>query len=377
MVHDPFLCFCCDGCEIMIIFAVGNGNSCPVTCYKFYLVMTNDISKPKNETFTWLQPGAWRKPCIVHVTMVANSRQALFGKLAHDGSKAVVEKTPIGWALINQQRRLLEMCPEMKILADKVMPDHHHMVLQVQRTMPRSIREVVRGYMQGCKEEARKLGFTENLYDAPPFYRVLTHRGQLHAMIEYVKANAERAWLRRQNPDLFRMHRKTEVCGLQFTSMGNHFLLDWPDRQLVEMSRSSSDEQIEKRLKEVMVAAHNGAVTYTAAISNGEKIIAKSVREHGFPLVVLLNNGFPAEGASQERFYKPGGVYFEACSKGRLLLMEPEEGTFVNPAVMMATEDVLKKKAEAKHYSYIGVPVKSQRYRFVALNEMGRILVTR
>ena len=339
--------------------------------------MTNDISRPKNETFTWLQPGAWRKPCIVHVTMVANSRQALFGKLAHDGSKAVVEKTPIGWALINQQRRLLEMCPEMKILADKVMPDHHHMVLQVQRTMPRSIREVVRGYMQGCKEEARKQGFTENLYDAPPFYRVLTHRGQLHAMIEYVKANAERAWLRRQNPDLFRMHRKTEVCGLQFTSMGNHFLLDWPDRQLVEMSRSSSDEQIEKRLKEVMVAAHNGAVTYTAAISNGEKIIAKSVREHGFPLVVLLNNGFPAEGASHERFYKPGGVYFEACSKGRLLLMEPEEGAFVNPAVMMATEDVLKKKAEVKHYSYTGSSVNSQRYRFVALNEMGRILVTR
>jgi hypothetical protein len=76
---------------------------------------------------------------------------------------------------------LLELCPEIKILADKVMPDHHHIVLQVQRTMPRSIREVVRGYMQGCKEEARKHGFTENIYDGTPFYRVLTHKGQLHA----------------------------------------------------------------------------------------------------------------------------------------------------------------------------------------------------
>ena len=116
--------------------------------------------------------------------MVANARQPLFGKLAHNGAEAVIEKTAIGWALINQQRRLLELCPEVKILADKVMPDHHHMVLQVQRTMPRSIRQVVRGYMQGCKEEARKLGFVENLYDGPPFYRVLTHKGQLHAMIE-------------------------------------------------------------------------------------------------------------------------------------------------------------------------------------------------
>ena len=340
--------------------------------------MPNENSSiPKNETFTWLEPGTWRKPCIVHVTMVANSRQALFGQLSHNGSEAVVEKTPIGWAVINQQRRLLEMCPVIKILADKVMPDHHHMVLQVLRTMPRSIREVVRGYMQGCKGEARKLGFAENLYDAPPFFRVLTHKGQLHAMIEYVKANAERAWQRRQNPDLFRMHRRTEVCGLQFTSMGNHFLLDWPDRQLVEMSRSASDDQVEDRLRAVLAAAHNGAVTYTAAISKGEQKIARTLREQGYPLVVLLNDGFPAAGSPQERFYKPGGVYFEACSKGQLLLMEPDESAFVNEAVMAATEETLRRKAEAKHYSYVRVPVESLRYRFVALNEIGRMLVER
>lgn len=340
--------------------------------------MTNEKEHtPRNETFTWLEPGAWRKPCIVHVTMVANSRQALFGKLTHDGSEAVIEKTPIGWALINQQRRLLELCPEIKILADKVMPDHHHMVLQVQRTMPRSIREVVRGYMQGCKAEARKLGFIDNLYDAPPFYRVLTHKGQLHAMIEYVKANAERAWQRRQNPDLFKMHRRTEVCDLQFTSMGNHFLLDWPERQLVEMSREASAGQIEELLQQVLAAAHNGAVTYTAAISKGEQQIARTVREQGFPLVVLLNDGFPAEGSPHERFYKPGGVYFEACPKGKLLLMEPDSSAFVNPVVIKATEEALRQKAEAKHYSYRPIPVESQRYRFVALNEIGRLLVNR
>ena len=340
--------------------------------------MTNENANiPKNETHTWLEPGAWRKPCIVHVTMVANARQALFGKLAHNGSEAVIEKTAIGWALINQQRRLLELCPEIKILADKVMPDHHHMVLQVQRTMPRSIRQVVRGYMQGCKEEARKLGFVENLYDGPPFYRVLTHKGQLHAMIEYVKANTERAWQRKQNPDLFRMHRRTEVCELRFTSMGNHFLLDWPERQLVEMSREASNGQIEERLQLVLAAAHNGAVTYTAAISKGEQKIARMVREKGFPLVVLLNDGFPKEGSPHERFYKPGGVYFEACSKGKLLLMEPDESAFANPFVMTATEETLRRKAEAKHYSYHPIPVESQRYRFVALNEIGRLLVER
>ena len=345
---------------------------------KFHLLMNDENSNtPKNETFKWLEPGAWRKPCIVHVTMVANSRQPLFGKLSHNGSEAVVEKTPIGWVLVNQQHKLLELCPEIKILADKVMPDHHHMVLQVQRTMPRSIREVVRGYMQGCKGEARKLGVTENLYDAPPFFRVLTHKGQLHAMIEYVKANAERAWQRRQNPNLFRMHRRTEACGLQFTSMGNHFLLEWPDRQLVEISRSASDELVEARLKSVLAAAHNGAVTYTSAISKGEQKIARTLREQGYPLVVLLNDGFPAAGSPQERFYKPGGAYFEVCSKGRLLLMEPDESAFINEVIMTATHETLRRKAEAKHYCYAPVPVESQRYRFVALNEIGQLLVER
>ena len=229
----------------------------------------------------------------------------------------------------------------------------------------------------GRKKEARKLGFSDNLYDAAPFYRVLTHKGQLHAMIEYVKANTERAWQRRLNPDLFRMHRQTGVCELLFTSMGNHFLLDWPDRQLVEMSRSANEEQIDDRLKSVLAAAHNGAVTYTAAISKGEQKIARTVREQGFPLVILLNDGFPAEGSPQERFYKPGGAYFEACSRGKLLLMEPDESAFVNPVVMKATEETLRRKAEAKHFSYSTIPTNSLRYRFVALNEMGRELVTR
>ncbi len=338
---------------------------------------SENVNTPRNETHTWLEPGAWRKPCIVHVTMVANARQPLFGKLTHNGSEAFIEKSPIGWALINQQRRLLELCPEIKILADKVMPDHHHMVLQVQRTMSRNIRQVVRGYMQGCKEEARKLGFAENLYDAPPFYRVLTHKGQLHAMIEYVKANAERAWQRRLNPDLFKMHRKTEVCQLQFTSLGNHFLLDWPERQLVEMSREASEGLIEQRLQSVLAAAHHGAVTYTAAISKGEQKIARMVRKKGFPLVVLLNDGFPKEGSPHERYYKPGGVYFEACSRGKLLLMEPDGSAFVNPVVMKATEGALRRKDEAKHYSYSPILVESLRYRFVALNEIGRMLVER
>ncbi len=326
------------------------------------------------ERFTWQEPGAWRKPCIVHVTMVANNRQPLFGTLMHGAVSAYVEKTPLGQVLIEQQEKMLSMCPEIKILADKIMPDHHHIVLQVTRTMRRSIKEVVRGYMQGCKAEARKLGITENIYDAPPFFRTLCHKGQLVKMIKYVQDNAERAWLRKQNPDLFRMHRKNIVCGLTFTSLGNHFLLDWPDKQLIEISRRSTDEQIQKQMDTALALARYGVVTYTAAISKGEQLIARTIREQGFPLVVLLNDGFPKEGSPHEKYYKPGGVYFEACSKGKLLLLEPSEQTFADSNIRNATENMLRKKADAKHFSYTPIPLNSQRYRFMALNEIGRLL---
>ena len=162
---------------------------------------------------------------------------------------------------------------------------------------------------------------------------------------------------------------------MSFTSMGNHFLLDWPDRQVVEMSRSASNEEVQERLRTVLEAAHNGTVTYTATISKGEQLIARTLREQGYPLVVLLNDGFPKKGSPHERYYKPGGVYFEACSKGQLLLLEPTEQAFLDADIQAAVEETLRRKAEVRHYAYTPIPVSSQRYRFVSLNEMAKRLV--
>ena len=193
-------------------------------------------------------------------------------------------------------------------------------------------------------------------------------------MIDYVKDNPRRLWLKSHNPDLFKLHRRTVAVGLSFTSLGNHFLLSWPDGQTVEMSRSATNAQIQQRLRSALAAAHDGAVTFTAAISKGEQLIARILREQGYPLVVLLNDGFPKEGSPHERYYKPGGVYFEACSKGQLLLLEPTEEAFLDAGIQKAVEATLRRKAEERHYSYTPVPVTSQRYRFVALNEMAKRL---
>ena len=358
---------------------------------------------------------------IYHFTLPVEERYPLFGTLDGESAEtAFVRLNPFGRRVCQMSCGLAQFYAEkgfaLKVLAQKVMPDHVHLVILVLEPLPQSIGAVVRGFKSGCTKVYKEMyGSGENaagvhgnqegnaagVYrnrgseDAPVHFarifarrgsiwqqdvayyheRILHAPGQLRRMIDYVKDNPRRLWIKSHNPEFFRLHRQMEAAGLSFTSMGNHFLLDWPDKQMVEMSRSATNEEVQERLREVLAAAHNGTVTYTAAISKGEQLIARTLREQGYPLVVLLNDGFPKEGSPHERYYKPGGVYFEACSKGQLLLLEPTEQSFLDTGIQAAVEETLRRKAEVRHYTYSPIPVTSQRYRFVALNEMARRLV--
>ena len=391
----------------------------------------------------------YRGRAIYHFTLPVEGRYPLFGTLEGESAEtAVVRLNAFGRRVCQMLSGLAQFYEgkgyALKVLAQMVMPDHVHLVIQVLEPLPQSIGAVVRGFKSGCtkvyKEEFYYSGedaaevHGEGQKDAAGmhgegqkggagmngegqkgaagmngrgqaggagmngevpvhFARIFTGRGsiwqedaayyherilhapgQLRRMIDYVKDNPRRLWLKRHNPDLFKLHRRTAAAGLSFTSMGNHFLLNWPDGQTVEMTRSATNEQIQEQRGSALAAAHNGAVTYTAAISKGEQIIARSLREQGYPLVVLLNDGFPKDGSPHERYYKPGGIYFEACSKGRLLLLEPTEEAFLDASIQKAVEETLRRKAEERHYLYRPIPVTSQRYRFMALNEMARLL---
>ena len=386
---------------------------------------------------------------IYHFTLPVEERFPLFGTLEGERAEtAFVRLNPFGRRVCQMLCGLAQFYAGkgfvLKVLAQKVMPDHVHLVIQVLEPLPQSIGAVVRGFKSGCTKAYKEMyGSGENAagmhgrdengknaagvhgngeenaagvhgngevkaagvhgngedrherdanapvhfarifagrgsiwqQDAAYYHeRILHAPGQLRRMIDYVKDNPRRLWIKSHNPELFRLHRRTEEAGLSFTSMGNHFLLDWPDKQVVEMSRSATNDEVQEWLRKVLAAAHNGTVTYTAAISKGEQIIARTLREQGYPLVVLLNNGFPKEGSPHERYYKPGGVYFEACSKGQLLLLEPTEQAFLDAGIQAAVEETLRRKAEERHYTYTPIPMTSQRYRFVALNEMAKRL---
>lgn len=239
--------------------------------------------------------------------------------------------------------------------------------------------------------------------------KVLHCEGQLDRMMRYVKDNPRRLWLKRHNPELFRLRNDVvytcpgsvqgagtamaaaggavasgvggavvggagnvcagraastagavaggSVCQWRFRAMGNMFLLDFALKQYLQCSRRATPDDIERLRAATLERAANGYVTVTAAISEGEKAIARAVREAGFPLVILLKDGFPQVGSAHERYYKPGGVYFDACAAGRLLLLEPYPEVMDDAGLVASVE----RKAP-------GVPKGRLRYHFLGLN---------
>ena len=210
-----------------------------------------------------------------------------------------------------------------------------------------------------------------------PFLRTLSAKGQLQEMFDYISLNAYRKWVVKHNPHLFTLHKDTVVEGLHFRSLGNHWLLDWPERQMVECSRSETQADWDKRLEDILFYAKLGTVTYTAAVNKGEAYIARKVREAGCPLVILMKDGFPTAGSPHEKYFKPGGVYFDACKEARLLLMEAYPTTYEDKRLVTATENALRCKAQSRHQTYAPLPHNALRWRFMAGNELIRILVER
>jgi REP element-mobilizing transposase RayT len=192
---------------------------------------------------------------------------------------------------------------------------------------------------------------------------LLYGRGQLARMKRYIKENPRRLALKRANRELFRIRQDYTIGRFSCTVLGNIFLAGHPQRQVLQCSRSLTPEQIEERRSECLMQAANGAVFITAAISQGEKVIARSLREHGFPLIILLEQGFPKPESSHYHYFKPQGVYFEACAAGRLLLVEPHAEALERPEV---AQRVIAKTGN--------IPHTTQRYRFVAMNVIADVM---
>ena len=374
------------------------------------------------ERFVWKRhKDIFKGVGIYHITFVVTGRQPLLGELVIDHDEPRCLPTDLGRAISHDLDEIQQRRPYVRLLAKQLMPDHIHVLLYVTEDSSVSIKEIARGMRQGWRQMATTVSIDPQMPSAEeykqmpkgvaqmpsaeeykqmpkgvtqmpkgvaqmpdtgthqplfetPFFRTLAHKGQLDTMIQYIHDNPRRAMLKQQNPDLFTLRRDTRVGELCFTSLGNLFLLDYPEKQPIICSRTLSEQQITAQQTDALYQAKNGCITVSAAISPGERQIARAVREAGAPLIILLKDGFPKAGDPHEKYYKPGGVYFEACAAGRLLLLEPTADTLTLPDIQRRTEQTLREKAEARHWNYQPIPVTSDRYRMMAANEIVKVL---
>jgi REP element-mobilizing transposase RayT len=326
---------------------------------------------------------------MYHFTLVVAERVPLFGKLVESGKpeEANIELTNYGEQVLRLMRDIPDYYSQkgyaLKILASQVMPDHIHLLLQATDPLPQKIGEVIRGFKSACtalykqKYVSCRNDATEGK-DVFLFSRIFTRTGtiwepdiahyheriihsydQLVRTIRYIKDNPRRLAMKRANPELFRIQEEIEYNGMRMRAMGNRFLLDYPDKAIIQCSRDMTIEEIKERKEAYTAAAENGTVFISAAISEGEKQICRCLRESGYPLVVLLTEGFPKEDHPHYKYYKPSGDYYEACAEGRLLLIEPDAEILERPQIV--------EKTAAK----VGdIPHSAKRWRFVAMNFM-------
>ena len=297
-----------------------------------------------------------------------------------------ISLSPAGEAVMREWRDIAAHHPALKPLYMQVMPDHVHFILQVLRPLDKPLGIAIGGFKTGSSKAA--IGgpglWAEGFQDT-----ILFHEGQLDAMFRYLRDNPRRLAIKRLSPDLFRVRNNLKLllqaqnrplqaqnrplqaqnrplqaqdrplqalggaaCSVPgaeapgygyFSAIGNHFLLESPNKLQVQCSRSLfgyrrvakpgggskiardadgspiadfSSPEFEEKRDELLAAAKHGAVLVSPCISDGEREIARLAHAAGANIVALRNMGFSP-------LYKPGGKLFDKTADGKLLLLAP------------------------------------------------------
>ena len=302
----------------------------------------------------------YKDPSILMITLVTTNRQPILGILKGE----TIERTKLGQAIAEEINRIptYNGAESIEIYSYVIMPDHVHILLRIHDRLPKHIGQYIAWFKIKCTDACSALTggpVSETMRPFAPDYhdRLLKGKNQLSHMVRYIQDNPRRLALKRANKDLFRIRQNQQINTIPCTVLGNIFLIEHPLRQVLQCSRRLTQEQIDNLKADCLREAADGTVYVTAAISEGEKQIARALREAGFPLIILLEKGFPAPDDPHYSYFKPKGVYFEACAAGKLLLIEPRRD-------LLDREDIaVKTEAKVGH-----IPHDSQRYRFVAMN---------
>jgi hypothetical protein len=227
------------------------------------------------------------------------------------------------------------------------MPDRFHGIIFIKEEMDISLGQVICGFMIWCTKayhrviqaaytlptklkvgDVRISAYTPTmpcfrptlspLWEKGYHDRPLRRNGQLQHMIDYVKNNPRRLWMRRHSAHFFRLHQDVRIGAHVFTAKGDMTLLQRP-MHAVHVRRRFSEEERRAYMNRCIIAARQGKVLIGAFISEYEQQVRTVALAEGHTVIQLTTDVLT-------EYYKPYGSLFDACSNGQLLLLSQREG---------------------------------------------------
>ena len=265
----------------------------------------------------------YRDIAIYLITLCVEERRPLIGTLCPPDEfhgSPWIKLSPLGQQVKQAWLNIPKYHPEVKILAFQPMPDHIHGIIHVTRPMNCHLGRVIQGFKKGCYDALHPSADPgeelDSLWEEGYNDRILHGAGQLKRWYHYLDNNPIRLWTKRNVPSYFTAHKSITIGNTSVTTMGNRFLLNYPEKVNVRCSRSLSQDDIKAECQRYLSLASRGAVLVSPCISPGEKEVMSYAFEAGFPLIILIENGFAP-------MQKPAGRQFDACAQGRLLIVAP------------------------------------------------------
>jgi len=265
----------------------------------------------------------YRSRCIYMITLVVDQRRPLLGHITGDGisQAATMHPTALGSAILAELSQITRHYPAIQIIAHQLMPDHLHFIIYVRDTISRHLSHVISSYKVGCNRlyhSACPGEASTGLWESGFHDRILKGKNHLQRMMDYIDDNPRRAAIKRHHRDYFAIQRNVQAAGLTYAALGNLFLLQAPLLLQVQCTRKLTPEVTRDAIQYYLEQARHGAVLVSPCISPGEKAVMRAAFLAGYPTIILLENGFAP-------LAKPGGQRFDACARGRLLLLAPWE----------------------------------------------------
>ena len=290
-----------------------------------------------------------------------------------------IELTELGKAVESEWFGIHGYYPQIEVMAVQMMPDHLHGILFVRERLPVHLGQVISGFKAGCRKAERALRGrfaaakpqptgkaeplptekakpqptekaeplpTEKVKPQPAEMReaegsrqvtalpsqetysplfakgyndlILRSYEELQTWLNYLHENPRRLMMKRARPEWLRPFFNLMIGQHTYSGVGNRELLTAVKRKAVRVSRRLSEDQIAEEVKLYLEEAQKGCVLVSPAISPGEKRVMRAVFDAGFPIIIIVENGFIP-------LSKPHGEQFYACAKGLLLMLSPWE----------------------------------------------------